>query len=166
MLINCNSCQKKFIVPDSAIKESGRLLQCGSCGDKWTQYPIKENLEVKAEKKISSGIKKNTSSNKIKKSAKKKKREINLYSEEYLKKKYGLTIKDSLGSQDKKKNRRTGFGFYSYIVVISIFTIGFFGVLNLAKDIITARYPVTEFYINYLYEVIGIIKIIIFELIN
>ena len=83
MLINCNSCQKKFIVPDSAIKESGRLLQCGSCGDKWTQYPIKENLEVKAEKKISSGIKKNTSSNKIKKSAKKKKREINLYSEEY-----------------------------------------------------------------------------------
>ena len=67
---------------------------------------------------------------------------------------------------DKKKNRKTGFGFYSYIVVISIFTIGFFGVLNLAKDIITASYPVTEFYINYLYEVIGIIRIIIFELIN
>ena len=82
MLINCNSCQKKFIVPDSAIKESGRLLQCGSCGNKWTQYPIKKNLETKAVKENSPGIKKNTSSNKIKKSTKKKKREINLYSVE------------------------------------------------------------------------------------
>ena len=42
MLVNCNSCQKKFVVPDSAITENGRLLQCGSCGNKWTQYPIKE----------------------------------------------------------------------------------------------------------------------------
>ena len=43
MLVNCNSCQKKFNVPDSAITEAGRLLQCGSCGNKWTQYPIKED---------------------------------------------------------------------------------------------------------------------------
>jgi len=41
MLINCNSCQKKFIVPDNAITESGRLVQCGSCGKKWTQFPTK-----------------------------------------------------------------------------------------------------------------------------
>ena len=166
MLVNCNSCQKKFLVPDSAIVEFGRLLQCGSCGNKWTQYPIKDNLVEKIKKIPLIKIKQTTSVNKIKTLVKKKKREINLYSEEYLKKKHGLTIKDSLGSQDNKKNRRTGFGFYSYIVVISIFTIGFFGVLNLAKDIITASYPVTEFYINYLYEVIGIIRIIIFELIN
>ena len=164
MLVNCKSCQKKFLVPEAAITESGRLLQCGSCGNKWTQYPIKQILE-KEIKKITPNITKNpTRQNKVKISA--KKRKVNLYSEEYLKKKYGLTIKDSLGSQDKKKNRKTGFGFYSYIVVISIFIIGFFGVLNLAKDIITASYPVTEFYINYLYEVIGIIRIIIFELIN
>ena len=102
MLINCNSCQKKFTVPDSAITVSGRLLQCGYCENKWTQYPIKENIELKAENKISSGIKKNTSSNKIKKSAKKKKREINLYSEEYLKKKHGLTIKDTSVLKDQK----------------------------------------------------------------
>ena len=42
MLINCDACQKKFTVPDSAITVSGRLLQCGSCGNKWTQYPIKK----------------------------------------------------------------------------------------------------------------------------
>ena len=42
MLINCNSCHKKFMVPDSAITESGRLVQCGTCGNKWTQFPVKE----------------------------------------------------------------------------------------------------------------------------
>ena len=42
MLINCNSCQKKFTVPDSAITKSGRLLQCGSCGNKWVQHPVKQ----------------------------------------------------------------------------------------------------------------------------
>ena len=53
MLVNCNSCQKKFVVPDSAITENGRLLQCGSCGNKWTQYPIKEK---KTNKLIFRGI--------------------------------------------------------------------------------------------------------------
>ena len=50
MLVNCNSCQKKFSVPDSAITEMGRLLQCGSCGSKWTQYPVKEELKQKIKK--------------------------------------------------------------------------------------------------------------------
>ena len=51
MLLNCNSCQKNFLVPDSAITESGRLVQCGSCGNKWNQYPIKKNEFKKSIKK-------------------------------------------------------------------------------------------------------------------
>ena len=39
MIIQCNSCSKKFVVPDGAIKAKGRLVQCSSCGNKWTQYP-------------------------------------------------------------------------------------------------------------------------------
>ena len=42
MILNCNSCGKKFVVPDKAITASGRLVQCGSCGNKWKQFPIKE----------------------------------------------------------------------------------------------------------------------------
>ena len=117
MLVNCNSCQKKFVVPDSAITENGRLLQCGSCGNKWTQYPIKEKPAepIKKEKTIS---KINKVENKIvpaKKTAKKKKRQINLYSEEYLAKKHGLTIKDDSSvkkNQKKQKNENYGLGFY------------------------------------------------------
>ena len=164
MLINCNSCQKKFIVPDSAIKESGRLLQCGSCGNKWTQYPIKENLEVKAVKKISSGVKKNTSSNKIKKLAKKKKREINLYSEEYLKKKHGLVIKDA--SNSPKKKIKNNFSFYNYLITISVLIIALFGFINLSKDLLITNLTFIEPYVLYLYEIVDIIKITISDLLN
>ena len=87
MLVNCNSCQKKFIVPDGAITQSGRLVQCGSCGNKWTQYPI-QNLELK-EKKFIKKIKI------IKKTRVKK----NLYTAEYLQKKHGLVIEKQ---SDKK----------------------------------------------------------------
>ena len=45
MIIQCNSCDKKFSVPDSAIGASGRLVQCSSCGNQWTQYPINKNLK-------------------------------------------------------------------------------------------------------------------------
>jgi len=150
MLINCNSCQKKFTVPDSAITKSGRLLQCGSCGNKWVQHPVKQ----KAVKEI-----------KIKNLVKKKKREINLYSEEYLKKKHGLTIKSTSSRQDKEKNK-TNFSFFNYLIIISVFIITFFGFLNLTKDITTEKYPFTVPYINYFFEIVDIIKITIFRLLN
>ena len=42
MILNCNSCGKKFVVPDNAITASGRMVQCGSCGNKWKQFPVNE----------------------------------------------------------------------------------------------------------------------------
>ena len=44
MILECKSCNKKFLVPDSAITSTGRLVQCSSCGNKWTQYPIKKDI--------------------------------------------------------------------------------------------------------------------------
>ena len=40
MILTCNSCNKKFVVPDNAITASGRTVQCGSCGNKWKQFPL------------------------------------------------------------------------------------------------------------------------------
>ena len=40
MILTCNSCSKKFVVPDSAITAAGRTVQCGSCGNKWKQFPV------------------------------------------------------------------------------------------------------------------------------
>ena len=170
MLVNCNSCQKKFVVPDSAITENGRLLQCGSCGNKWTQYPIKEKPAepIKKEKIIS---KINKIENKIvpvKKTAKKKKRKINLYSEEYLAKKHGLTIKDdfSVKKNKKQKNENYGLGFYGWVLIIVIFFIFIHGILNLNQNFINEKFPALGIYINYFFEVHEMIKVAILELFN
>ena len=53
MIIECTSCQKKFNVPDSAITSAGRLVQCSSCGNQWTQYPLKTKTIIKTDIKIS-----------------------------------------------------------------------------------------------------------------
>ena len=167
MLVNCGSCQKKFSVPDAAITKNGRLLQCGSCGNKWTQYPIKQKFDKEIKTITPIKIKHPSNLNKVKTSVKKRKREINLYSEEYLKKKHGLSIKDTSDLQYKKNKKiKSNFSFYSYLVTISIFIITLFGILNLLKDVIIASYPITESYINYLYEVLNIVKIVISELID
>ena len=163
MLVTCNSCQKKFNVPDSAITESGRLLQCGSCGNKWTQYPIKEKI-VKEIKKINQiKIKQTTKEKKIKTTVKKKKREINLYSEEYLKKKHGLEIKDSLTNAKIKNNKKinSNNNFFNYLIILIIFAVGLFGILNLTKDFIILAYPSTTTFINSLYEFFEILRLII-----
>ena len=125
MLVGCQSCQKKFTIPDSAITEAGRLLQCGSCGNKWTQYPIIQESKKETKKIIETNMRQPASLNKVKKLVKKKKREINLYSEEYLKKKHGLTIDGSNLQKKMKKNKevRNNFSFYNYLVTISIFII-------------------------------------------
>ena len=174
MLVNCSSCQKKFTVPDSAITEAGRLLQCGACGNKWTQYPVEldptkeEKSKKEVTRKISAGIKKPPKVNKINKinnSIKKKKRTINLYSEEYLKKKHGLEIKDSTSNKEFKKNT-SGLNFFGYLIITVIIVIALLGILNMTKTFLITNYSFTETYINSLYEALDILKMIILNLIN
>ena len=85
MILTCNSCGKKFVVPDSAITAVGRTVQCGSCGNKWKQFPVGEvknpqtisrpQKESSRPKLVQQNIQK---PRKIKKTAPKKTREINL----------------------------------------------------------------------------------------
>ena len=47
----------KFVVPDSAITASGRMVQCGSCGNKWKQFPteiVKKTDQLLVKKVVSS----------------------------------------------------------------------------------------------------------------
>ena len=56
MIISCPNCKKKFEVADNLIPESGRLLQCSGCSNKWffkNEIPIlKEKTEKKKDTKI------------------------------------------------------------------------------------------------------------------
>ena len=154
MILTCNSCGKKFVVPDSAITASGRTVQCGSCGNKWKQFPS-QNLkeETIIDKKISPSIKKPaTKITKPKTKKVKKSREINLYSPEYLQKKHGINLNNVENNKKQITDKKVSFGFYNslllFIVVIVIVSRG----LYFFQDFIIQNLPFTEYYLNYFFE--------------
>ena len=40
MIIQCESCSRKFVVNDRDIPETGRMVQCGYCTVTWHQMPV------------------------------------------------------------------------------------------------------------------------------
>jgi predicted Zn finger-like uncharacterized protein len=150
MILSCNSCEKKFVVPDQAITATGRMVQCGSCGNKWRQFPIKNKIsKIISDKKIE--IPKTA---KPKKKRFKKTREISLYSPEYLAKKHGIIISDvktnntsATGTKDK-----ISFGFYNSLIVIIVLSLALTKGLHLFQDFIVLKMPFAKFYLDYFFE--------------
>ena len=164
MILSCNSCEKKFVVPDNAIGANGRLVQCSSCGNKWTQFPIDNKTKPKKEiSKIKSTPKKIKSPTKITKKKIKKKTGPDLYSPEYLAKKHGIKIdsKPVLENKIAKDKTKTSFGFYSFIIISTVVVIFILRLLYFTQDIIIEKLPISEIYIDYLFESIANIKDII-----
>ena len=165
MILSCNSCGKKFVVPDNAITEAGRLVQCSACGNKWKQFPVKiaEKNEVISKPAIKQTITKPVSPKKhispkkpksIRRKVPKKTREINLYSPEYLAKKHGIKIKDSepKASKGSISKDKVSFGFYSSLLVFLVFVIFFSRSLYFIQSYIITLFPTTEFYLSYFFE--------------
>ena len=148
MILSCNSCDKKFVVPDKAISAGGRLVQCGSCGNKWKQFPVKKEISksiVEKQVKPREAIK----NSKTKKKKAKKSREINLYSPEYLSKKHGISLKDPDKSSPEKK---VSFGFYNYLILYFVTIVALSKGLHFFQDVIIQKFPFTEYYLNYFFE--------------
>ena len=159
MILSCNSCGKKFVVPDNAITEAGRLVQCSSCGNKWKQFPIKvsERKAVVSKPSTKRTVSKPASPKRPispKKKITKKTREINLYSPEYLAKKHGIKIKDteSKGSKKSIAKDKVSFGFYSSLLLFLVFLIFFSRTLYFAQNFIITLFPSTELYLYYFFE--------------
>ena len=153
MILSCNSCQKKFVVPDQAITAAGRTVQCGSCGNKWKQFPVGEIKQAQPPsrtQKVISKPPKIQKSKKTKKTSKKQSREVNLYSPEYLEKKHGIRL-----NEDTKKNsppEKLSFGFYNSLLLFLMIIITISRGLYFFQDFIIQKIPFTEFYINYFFE--------------
>ena len=154
MILSCNSCEKKFVVPDEAITSSGRIVQCGSCGNKWKQFPIKNEL-------IDTSIDKSRNAKKsfktIKPKKKNVKKKISLYSPEYLKKKHGISITEDKINYHKNNNnnginKKVKFGFYNFLILFIFMVIVLTRSLYFFQDFIILRFPFTEFYIDYFFE--------------
>ena len=160
MILTCNSCDKKFVVPDSAISASGRMVQCGSCGNKWKQYPVNKSKKLESisrPQKIvpkSQVIKQKTQKLKKVKNAPKKSREISLYSPEYLAKKHGIRLEEAKIKKiaNKTKDERVSFGFYNSLILFVILIIALSRILYFSQNFIISYFPITEFYLNYFFE--------------
>ena len=154
MILTCNSCGKKFVVPDSAITASGRTVQCGSCGNKWRQFPVKEvekNLSVsKIQKTVSKPKTIQQKPKKVRQNTLKKPREISLYSPEYLAKKHGIKLKEDVKKPTPKD--KVSFGFYNTLLLFLIIIIVISRSLYFFQDFIVQILPFTEFYIDYFFE--------------
>ena len=159
MILTCNSCGKKFVVPDEAITSSGRMVQCGSCGNKWKQFPLKEIKESQIITKSKKAISKPQPSKekiqkpkKVKKTAPKKHREISLYSPEYLAKKHGIKINDSQTVKKASKKEKVSFGFYNSLIVFIFFVIALSRILYFSQEFIVSNIPASEYYLDYFFE--------------
>ena len=161
MILTCNSCGKKFVVPDSAITASGRMVQCGSCGNKWKQFPLGEvekTQSIARPKKVVSRSQpvqqKIQKPKKIKKTSTKKTREISLYSPEYLAKKHGIKIDDVIPEKISNKNKKdkVSFGFYNSLILFIFLIIAISRILYFVQDFIVSILPISEFYLNYFFE--------------
>ncbi len=161
MILSCNSCGKKFVVPDTAITAAGRLVQCSACGNKWKQYPIKEPIEAKSKiTKVENSPKKVKKITKRKSKKIKKKAGPDLYSPEYLSKKHGIKIVDApkVSNKTTKTVTKVSLGFYNSLIILTVLLITFLRLLYFFQDLIIIRFPITEVYINYLFESLKNIK--------
>ena len=154
MILSCNSCEKKFVVPDQAITPSGRTVQCGSCGNKWKQYPVKGEIKKttivkKTDVKKTSNI---TKTSIPKKRRAKKTREINLYSPEYLEKKHGINLNTIKINKDLSTDKKISFGFYNALIFYVVIIIALSRVLFFFQDLIAQYMPFTKFYLDYFFE--------------
>ena len=161
MILSCNSCGKKFVVPDRAISASGRMVQCGSCGNKWKQFPVgevKKTQSISSPKTVVSRPRpiqqKIQKPKKVKKTTPKKPREISLYSPEYLAKKHGIKINDTQPEKkiSKQEKRKVSFGFYNSLIVFIFLVISFSRILYFSQEFFISNIPASEYYLNYFFE--------------
>ena len=158
MILTCNSCGKKFVVPDNAITASGRTVQCGSCGNKWKQFPIneiKKAEQITKIKKIAATPRqvqpKIQKTKKVKKTSVRKPRETNLYSPEYLAKKHGIKL-NSVEVKKSSDNNKVSFGFYNSLLLFLLVIIALSRGLYFFQDFLVQKFPFMEFYLDYFFE--------------
>ena len=137
------------------------MVQCGSCGNKWRQYPLNEIKKTPATSKPKKTISKSQSvqptiqkPKKTKKNILKKPREISLYSPEYLAKKHGIKINDTkpVKVTNKIEKEKISFGFYNSLIVFIFLVIAFSRILYFSQNFIISYIPASEYYLNYFFE--------------
>ena len=56
MIIQCESCSRKFVVKDNDIPEEGRTVQCGYCSVTWHQMPVATPTRIIKETRVTKSV--------------------------------------------------------------------------------------------------------------
>ena len=158
MIVECPDCKKTFNVQDQLIPSEGRLLQCGSCNNKWFFKPkIEENIKIyktENDKEIISDInqddhqyKKKTISNIANDNE-----EENILNDN--------KEDDNVPTNIKNKN------YFKLFLVLIISIISLIIILDTFKSKISNIYPDIEFILTNLYETLKDISLFIKDLIS
>jgi hypothetical protein len=68
--------------------------------------------------------------------------------------------------KNDEKKEKILFGFYGYLILTIVIFLTFYGALKILNESIILKYPILEPYINYFFEVIKILEVTIFGLLN
>ena len=145
MIIVCPCCKKKFEIDQSLIPKEGRLLQCGSCNEKW--FFNEEKKEV-SEIKIDVKNKKVTSSNSA---------DVNLEENK-------TSLEDNTDNVIKVKNNFSFSIFLSYILVSIISFIALIILIDTFKSPLYRIFPNLELILFNLFETLKDINLFIKDL--
>ena len=162
MIIECINCNKKFDVNSELIPNSGRTIQCGSCGHVWFFRPNIQKITKKIQteifdKPVATPVNKNVERT-FKQSAKKTKKKSNYISVDNNKKKYELAPYQSKPIFSLSK-------LLSYIIVLIISFIALIIVIDTFKSPIYKVFPDMEIFIFSFFEVLKDIELFIRDLI-
>ena len=186
MIIQCKSCQKKFLVPANAIPKEGMEVQCGICSNTWFQEPeIKKKAKpkLKSEKitqeKIATAkitqekIETASDGKKYKflgkqwalvlpsgKAGRLAKNEISKELDEKIGRSIDPSIESMSIATSEKDEKNQGIGFLTSIFIILIGVIFTIGVLETFKNELVVYWPELEFYLEYVYETLRNIRTI------
>ena len=145
MIIVCPCGKKKFEIDQSLIPKEGRLLQCGSCNEKW--FFNEEKKEV-SETKINVENKKVTSSNST---------DVNLEENK-------IGLEDNTDNVIKVKNNFSFSIFLSYILVSIISFIALIILIDTFKSPLYRIFPNLELILFNLFETLKDINLFIKDL--
>jgi len=151
MIINCPNCDKKFEIDKKLIPSDGRLLQCGSCNNKWF-FKIENNEE----KTISTRVFENSKnlSEEV---------EGNLSDEIHDEVEPSNNSKKEFTENTNKKNN---INFFKVLIVIVISFIALILILETFKVQLSIIIPNIEIVLDNLYQSINDIKLFVLDLIN
>ena len=155
MIISCPNCDKKFEIDKKLIPSNGRLLQCGSCNNKWF-FKIAINEEKKEIEEKSIPIIENN-------------KNLSEEIEENLSDEVHDNVEVSNNSKEEfteKVHKKNNINFFKALIVIIISFIALILILDTFKVQFTIFIPNIEIILDNLYQSINDIKLFILDLIK